>query len=34
VELVATQTGVSQDEAREALKDANGDLAEAILRLS
>ncbi len=34
VELVATQTGVSQDEARKALQETNGDLAEAILRLS
>jgi nascent polypeptide-associated complex subunit alpha len=34
VELVATQTGVSQEEARNVLKDTNGDLAEAILRLS
>ncbi|MDG6244565.1 MAG: nascent polypeptide-associated complex protein [Methanolobus sp.] len=34
VSLVAEQTGVSQDKARQALKDANGDLAEAILALS
>jgi nascent polypeptide-associated complex subunit alpha len=34
VRLVAEQTGVSQDKARQALKDANGDLAEAILALS
>lgn len=34
VRLVAEQTGVSEDEAREALKSANGDLAEAILALS
>ncbi len=34
VRLVAEQTGVSEDQAREALKDANGDLAEAILSLS
>ncbi len=34
VRLVAEQTGVSEDEAREALKNANGDLAEAILALS
>ncbi|SFM49155.1 nascent polypeptide-associated complex protein [Methanolobus profundi] len=34
VRLVAEQTGVSEDQARDALKDANGDLAEAILALS
>lgn len=34
VELVATQTGVSQEEARKTLEETNGDLAEAILRLS
>jgi nascent polypeptide-associated complex subunit alpha len=34
VDLVATQTGVSQDEARKALEETSGDLAEAILRLS
>lgn len=34
VELVATQTGVNQEEARKTLKETNGDLAEAILRLS
>ncbi|MDW7731391.1 MAG: nascent polypeptide-associated complex protein [Methanolobus sp.] len=34
VRLVAEQTGVSEDKAREALKNANGDLAEAILALS
>jgi nascent polypeptide-associated complex subunit alpha len=34
VRLVAEQTGVSQDKALQALKDANGDLAEAILALS
>ncbi|SDG33188.1 Nascent polypeptide associated complex NAC [Methanolobus vulcani] len=34
VRLVAEQTGVSEDQAREALKNANGDLAEAILALS
>ena len=34
VKLVAEQTGVSQDAAREALKTANRDLAEAILSLS
>lgn len=34
VRLVAEQTGVPEDRARQALKDANGDLAEAILSLS
>ncbi|WP_094227143.1 nascent polypeptide-associated complex protein [Methanolobus psychrotolerans] len=34
VRLVAEQTGVSEDKARDALKNANGDLAEAILSLS
>ena len=34
VELVATQTGVSTEKARETLQETNGDLAEAILRLS
>lgn len=34
VELVATQTGVSSEKARETLQETNGDLAEAILRLS
>ena len=34
VDLVATQTGVSQDEARKALEETGGDLAEAIMRLS
>nr|WP_321496859.1 nascent polypeptide-associated complex protein [uncultured Methanolobus sp.] len=34
VRLVAEQTGVSESQAREALKNANGDLAEAILALS
>ncbi|NYB52447.1 MAG: nascent polypeptide-associated complex protein [Methanobacteriaceae archaeon] len=34
VDLVASQTGVTQEEARKALEDTNGDLAEAILRLS
>lgn len=34
VRLVVEQTGVSEDAAREALKNANGDLAEAILSLS
>ncbi|OLZ41857.1 Nascent polypeptide-associated complex protein [Natrinema saccharevitans] len=30
VELVATRAGVSEDEAREALEDADGDLAAAV----
>ena len=34
VRLVAEQTGVSEAEARKALEQANGDLAEAILSLS
>ena len=34
VRLVAEQTGVSEDKAQEALKNANGDLAEAIISLS
>jgi len=34
VRLVAEQTGVSEAEARKALEQANGDLAEAILNLS
>ncbi|AFV24068.1 MAG: nascent polypeptide-associated complex protein [Methanolobus sp.] len=34
VRLVAEQTGVPAEKARQALKDANGDLAEAILALS
>ncbi len=34
VRLVAEQTGASEDAALEALKSANGDLAEAILALS
>lgn len=34
VRLVMEQTGVSEDAAREALKNANGDLAEAILALA
>jgi len=34
IELVSTQTGVSKEEAEKALKDTNGDLAEAIMRLS
>jgi len=34
VEIVSTQTGVSREEALNALKKTNGDLAEAIMRLS
>jgi nascent polypeptide-associated complex subunit alpha len=34
VRLVAEQTGASESEARKALEQANGDLAEAILALS
>jgi len=34
VELVSTQTGVSKEEARKTLSETQGDLAEAILRLS
>ncbi|EKQ52963.1 MAG: Nascent polypeptide associated complex NAC [Methanobacterium sp. Maddingley MBC34] len=34
VDLVATQAGVSPEEARKALEETGGDLAEAILRLS
>ncbi|MEA1985264.1 MAG: nascent polypeptide-associated complex protein [Euryarchaeota archaeon] len=34
VRLVAEQTGASEDGAREALKNAKGDLAEAIMSLS
>ncbi len=34
IRLVAEQTGVSEDQARDALKNANGDLAEAIMALS
>ncbi|RNI14157.1 nascent polypeptide-associated complex protein [Methanohalophilus sp. RSK] len=34
VRLVTEQTGVSEDKAKEALKNANGDLAEAIMQLS
>ena len=34
VDLVATQTGVNPEEARKALEETDGDLAEAILRLS
>jgi nascent polypeptide-associated complex subunit alpha len=34
VKLVMEQTGKSEDEARKALKETNGDIAEAILKLS
>ncbi len=34
VELVSAQTGVSKEKALEALKETQGDLAEAIMRLS
>ncbi len=34
VKLVAEKTGKSEEEAMEALKEANGDIAEAILNLS
>lgn len=34
IELVASQAGVSKEEAKKALEDTNGDLAEAIMRLT
>lgn len=34
VKMVAEQAGVSSDEARKALEDTNGDIAEAIVKLS
>ncbi|MBR0472291.1 MAG: nascent polypeptide-associated complex protein [Methanosphaera sp.] len=34
VDLVSSQTGKSKEEAEAALKEVNGDLAEAIMRLS
>ncbi|OBZ35900.1 MULTISPECIES: nascent polypeptide-associated complex protein [Methanohalophilus] len=34
VRLVTEQTGVSEEKAKETLKNANGDLAEAIMQLS
>lgn len=34
IKLVMEQTGVSEDEAKKALKSSNGDLAEAIVALS
>jgi len=33
VKMVAEQAGVSEDKAKEALKDCKGDIAEAILKL-
>ncbi|RUM34864.1 MAG: nascent polypeptide-associated complex protein [Archaeoglobus sp.] len=33
VELIAEQAGVSRDEARKALEEAKGDLAEALMKL-
>ncbi len=34
VELIAEQAGVSKEKAREALKEAKGDLAEALMKLN
>ena len=34
IEMVANQANVSEDEAKAALEDTNGDLAEAILKLN
>ena len=34
VEMVANSAGVSEDEARQALEECKGDLAEAIMKLS
>ncbi|MBM4240708.1 MAG: nascent polypeptide-associated complex protein [Euryarchaeota archaeon] len=34
IELVASQAGVTRDEAEKTLKDTKGDLAEAIMRLT
>ena len=34
IELVANQVGVSKEVAEDALKEANGDLAEAIMKLN
>jgi nascent polypeptide-associated complex subunit alpha len=34
VELVSNQTGASKEDARKVLQETNGDLAEAIMRLS
>jgi nascent polypeptide-associated complex subunit alpha len=33
VDLVSEQTGVSREEARKAIEDSNGDLAEAIIKI-
>lgn len=33
VDLVCEQTGVSRDDARQAIEESNGDLAEAIIKL-
>jgi nascent polypeptide-associated complex subunit alpha len=33
VDLVSEQTGVSREDARKAIEDSNGDLAEAIIKL-
>jgi len=33
VKMVAEQAGVSEEKAKEALKDCNGDIAEAIMKL-
>jgi nascent polypeptide-associated complex subunit alpha len=34
IKLIVDQTGTSEEEARKALEDTNGDIAEAILKLS
>ena len=34
IQLIIDQTGKTEDEARQALKDTNGDIAEAILKLT
>ncbi|MDD4299878.1 MAG: nascent polypeptide-associated complex protein [Methanomicrobium sp.] len=34
VKMVAEQAGVSEDDAKRALKETNGDIAEAIIKLS
>jgi nascent polypeptide-associated complex subunit alpha len=34
VEMVANSAGVSEDEARQALEECQGDLAEAIMKLN
>jgi nascent polypeptide-associated complex subunit alpha len=33
VDLVSQQTGVSREDARKAIEDSNGDLAEAIIKI-